>query len=119
MQRQLLLADSQQVWQQRSSNLSLVSLLVLIIMEVLGTVTHYLKSHETSLRPFLFIGIVSATRSILSIGAKLSVGQESTNTLTPGFESAMIELGVSALVILALGITLKLLGRLVEDDSDD
>ncbi len=94
-------------------------LLVLIIMEVLGTVTHYLKSHETSLRPFLFIGIVSATRSILSIGAKLSVGQESTNTLTPGFESAMIELGVSALVILALGITLKLLGRLVEDDSDD
>jgi len=31
----------------------------------------------------------------------------------------MIELGVSALVILALGITLKLLGRLVEDDSDD
>jgi uncharacterized membrane protein (DUF373 family) len=92
-------------------------LLVLIIMEVLGTVTHYLKSHETSLRPFLFIGIVSATRSILSIGAKLSVGQESINSITAGFESAMIELGVSALVILALGITLKLLGRLVEDDA--
>src|SRR2546421_3930910 len=34
-------------------------LLVLIIMEVLGTVTHYLKSHVTSLRPFLFIGIIS------------------------------------------------------------
>src|SRR5712691_12514167 len=48
-------------------------LLVLIIMEVLGTVTHYLQSHTTSLRPFLFIGIVSATRGILSIGAKLSV----------------------------------------------
>lgn len=93
-------------------------LLVLIIMEVLGTVTHYLKSHETSLRPFLFIGIVSATRSILSIGAKLSVGTESTSAITAGFESAMIELGVSALVILALGITLKLLGRLVDDDSD-
>ncbi len=83
-------------------------LLVLIIMEVLGTVIHYLKSHATSLRPFLFIGIVSATRSILSIGAKLSIGQEA------GFNNAMIELGVSALVILALGITLKLLGRLVE-----
>ncbi len=86
-------------------------LLVLIIMEVLGTVIHYLKAHATSLRPFLFIGIVSATRGILSIGARLSVehvtGQE--------FTSAMIELGVSAAVILALGITLKLLGRLVED----
>jgi hypothetical protein len=31
------------------------------------------------------------------------------------FTSAMVELGVSAAVILALGITLKLLGRLVED----
>ncbi len=89
-------------------------LLVLIIMEVLGTVIHYLKSHATSLRPFLFIGIVSATRSILSIGARLSIGSDSPKTITANFESAMIELGVSALVILALGITLKLLGRLVE-----
>jgi len=86
-------------------------LLVLIIMEVLGTVIHYLKSHETSLRPFLFIGIISATRGILSIGAKLSVGE-----VAPGeFTNAMIELGVSAAVILALGVTLRLLGKLVED----
>jgi len=84
-------------------------LLVLIIMEVLGTVTHYLKAHATSLRPFLFIGIVSATRGILSVGARLSVGQ-------PGnFNNSMIELGVNGAVILALGITLKLLGKLVED----
>ena len=88
-------------------------LLVLIIMEVLGTVIHYLKSHATSLRPFLFIGIVSATRSILSIGARLSIGQET------GFNNAMIELGVSAAVILALGITLKLLGRLVEIGANE
>ena len=92
-------------------------LLVLIIMEVLGTVIHYLKSHATSLRPFLFIGIVSATRSILSIGAKLSIGPEAG--LTPAFQSAMVELGVSAAVILALGITLKLLGRLVEIGSNE
>ena len=86
-------------------------LLVLIIMEVLSTVIHYLKEHATSLRPFLFIGIVSATRGILSIGARLSVesvkGQD--------FINAMIELGINAAVILALGITLKLLGKLVED----
>ena len=86
-------------------------LLVLIIMEVLGTVIHYLKAHATSLRPFLFIGIVSATRGILSIGARLSI----ENVDGPAFTSAMIELGVSASVILALGITLKLLGKLVED----
>ncbi len=48
-------------------------LLVIIIMEVMGTVIHYLEEHKTSLRPFLNIGIVSAIRGILSISAKLSV----------------------------------------------
>jgi uncharacterized membrane protein (DUF373 family) len=88
-------------------------LLVLIIMEVLGTVIHYLKSHITSLHPFLFIGIISATRGILSIGARLSV--EGTNVPTPQFTRSMIELGVNAAVILALGITLKLLGKQTAD----
>lgn len=84
-------------------------LLVLIIMEVLGTVVHYLKSHITSLHPFLFIGIISATRGILSIGARLSV--EGTSVPNQEFTRSMIELGVNAAVILALGITLKLLGK--------
>ena len=96
-----------------SAIIKLVSdlLLVLIIMEVLGTVIHYLKAHATSLRPFLFIGIVSATRGILSIGARLSIEQVKPDA----FNAAMIELCVNAAVILALGITLKLLGRLVEN----
>lgn len=96
-----------------SAIIKLVSdlLLVLIIMEVLSTVIHYLKSHATSLRPFLFIGIISATRGILSIGARLSV-----ETVKPDeFYRSMIELGVNALAILALGITLKLLGRMADD----
>ncbi len=87
-------------------------LLVLIIMEMLGTVIHYLQVHTTSLRPFLFIGIISATRSILSIGARLSV--EGLNLGATDFTYAMFELGVSAAVILALGITIKLLDGLVE-----
>jgi uncharacterized membrane protein (DUF373 family) len=84
-------------------------LLVLIIMEVLGTVVHYLKSHITSLHPFLFIGIISATRGILSIGARLSI--EGSTVPSQEFIRSMIELGVNAGVILALGITLKLLGK--------
>ena len=86
-------------------------LLVLIIMEVLRTIIHYLKEHTTSLHPFLFIGIVSATRSILSIGARLAV--ETLNNAD--FTRAMIELGVNAFVIPVLGITLKLLGKLVRE----
>jgi uncharacterized membrane protein (DUF373 family) len=88
-------------------------LLVLIIMEVLGTVTHYLKARATSLRPFLFIGIISATRGILSIGARLSV--EGSGVPFAEFRNAMIELGVNGAVILALGITIKLLGRYADD----
>lgn len=90
-------------------------LLVVIIMEVLGTVIHYLKSHVTSLRPFLFIGIISATRGILLIGAKLTVFGSTDRTTN--FTNDMIELGVSAGVILALGITIKLLGKSVDFDE--
>ncbi len=88
-------------------------LLVLIIMEVLGTVTHYLKEHATSLYPFLFIGIISATRGILSIGARLSVA--GSTMPAQEFTNSMIELGVNAAVILALGVTLKLLGKQATD----
>jgi uncharacterized membrane protein (DUF373 family) len=88
-------------------------LLVIIIMEVLGTVTHYLRERATSLRPFLYIGIISATRGILSIGARLSV--EGTGVTNQVFTNGMVELGVSGFVILALSISLKLLGKLDTD----
>jgi len=106
---------NQQPTQGAQAIIELVSglLLVLIIMEMLGTVIHYLQVHATSLRPFLFIGIISATRSILSIGARLSV--EGFNLKETDFTHAMIELAVSAAVILALGITLKLLSGMFED----
>jgi len=87
-------------------------LLVLIMTEVLGTVIHYLKAHVTSLRPFLFIGIISATRGILSISAQLSVGK------VDNFLQAMLELGVYALIVLFLGITLRLLGNNYEIGPD-
>lgn len=91
-----------------STIISLVSdlLLVLIIMEVLSTVIEYLKSHVTTLIPFLSIGIISATRGILSIGARLSVGKE---VQADEFSRSMIELAVNAFAILALGVTLYLI----------
>lgn len=84
-------------------------LLVLIIMEVLSTVRSYLKDGDTSVKPFLFIGIISATRSILSIGARLSI-EESPLTGDP-FRNAMIELAVDALVIIVLGVTIRVMGK--------
>jgi uncharacterized membrane protein (DUF373 family) len=88
-------------------------LLTLIIMEVLGTVVHHLQERETTLRPFLFIGIISATRGILAVGARLSVSTDAS--LSVEFTRDMVELAVNALVIIALGITMKLIGKFLED----
>lgn len=99
--------------------LSFVSdlLLVLIIMEVLGTVRSYVEKGDTSVKPFLFIGIISATRGILSIGARLSV--EGATLPASEFRNSMIELGVNAFVIVALGITIHVLGRDADLPQDD
>ena len=106
-------ADPQNIAQ---AIINLVSdlLLVLIIMEVLGTVLHYLRERATSLKPFLFIGMISATRGVLAIGARLSV----TKVTGEDFREAMIELGVNAAVILALGITLRVLSKYGATDVD-
>ena len=91
-------------------------LLTLIILEVMGTIVHYLQTRATSLKPFLFIGIISATRGILAVGAQLTV--TSAETTQPNeFRNAMIELGVNAGVIIALGVTLRLIGHYLEDTS--
>jgi uncharacterized membrane protein (DUF373 family) len=91
-------------------------LLTLIIMEVLGTVVHHLQEGETTLRPFLFIGIISATRGILAVGARLSVSSNSTLG-TEEFIRDMVELAVNALVIIALGIAMKLIGKFLEESA--
>ena len=90
-------------------------LLVMIITEVLRTVLSYLAEKGTSLRPFLFIAAISATRRILAIGARMSLAQE--QLLDPGqFQQAMIDLAVNAAVILAIAIALYLLTRRAPDE---
>lgn len=91
-------------------------LLTLIIMEVLGTVVHHLRDKETTLKPFLFIGIISATRGILAVGARLSVITNSTLSVDE-FNRDMVELAVNAAVIIALGIAMKLIGRYIDDSA--
>ncbi|HUY76326.1 MAG TPA: phosphate-starvation-inducible PsiE family protein [Ktedonobacterales bacterium] len=98
--------------------LSFVSdlLLVLIIMEVLSTVRSYLEKGDTSVKPFLFIGIISATRGILSIGARLSI--QSPPLTGDEFRNAIIELGIDALVIIVLGITIRVMGKAADQPDE-
>jgi uncharacterized membrane protein (DUF373 family) len=103
-----------------ASIISLVSdlLLTLIIMEVLGTVVHHLTEKETTLRPFLSIGIISATRGILAVGARLSVSAGSgTPPTTSEFIQDMVELGVNAAVIIALGAAMKVIGNMLDESA--
>lgn len=85
-------------------------LLVLIILEVLGTVRDYLRHGTTSLKPFLYIGIISATRRILAIGAE-SAGTAGRGLTNDTFRQLMIDLGVNGAVVLALALAVYLLGR--------
>ena len=56
-------------------------LLVLIILEVVGTVRSYLETGATSLEPFLHVGTISATRRILAIGAQSTLHTESSDVV--------------------------------------
>lgn len=91
-------------------------LLVMIIMEVLRTVLSYIEDHGASLRPFLFIGAISATRRILAIGADMSIHGDK---LPPeDFKRRLIDLGVNAGVILAIVMALYLLSQRQDAATD-
>lgn len=84
-------------------------LLVLIILEVLSTVRDYLQHGTTSLTPFLYIGIISATRRVLAIGAEAALEGETISETV--FRHQMIDLAVNGAVVLALALAVYLLRR--------
>jgi uncharacterized membrane protein (DUF373 family) len=81
-------------------------LFVVIVLEIYRTVVAHLEGGGFQLRPFLVIGIISAVRHILLIGAQ-SLSAEQTKT----FNHAQIELGVNAAVALGLVVALVLRHR--------
>src|SRR5215210_5560994 len=83
-------------------------LFVIIVMEILRTVVAHFDDAGLQLKPFLIIGIISAVRHILTVGAKVSLGA----TASPSeFRKTQIELGVNAAVVLALVVGLILIRR--------
>ena len=92
-------------------------LLIMIVMELLRTVTRLLVSpvHDVGiqdLNPFLVIAGISVTRRILTIGASLSVTETEGQTLDPlKFQHYMVELVISGLIILLVAVSLWLINR--------
>jgi hypothetical protein len=92
-------------------------LLLLIVMELLRTVTRLLVSPThvvgiEDLNPFLVIAGISVTRRILTIGAGLSVHETQAHVLDAmKFQQAMTELVISGVIILLVSISLWLINR--------
>lgn len=83
-------------------------LLVLIILEVLRTILNYLKMRTIILEPFLFVGIIAATRKILLAGARVAILETMADEV---FYRYLWEVGVNAFVVIAFALALFLFSR--------
>ena len=83
-------------------------LFVVIVLELLTTVLAHFHDEGFQLTPFLIIGGISAVRHILTIGAKESLGDESSQSQ---FNHAQIGLGVNAGVTVAMVLALVVMHR--------
>ena len=83
-------------------------LFVVIVLELLRTVLAHFQDSTFHLKPFLIIGIISVVRHILTVGAELSIQNEEGGDL---FHRSDVELGVNALVVVALVVGLVLVRK--------
>ena len=90
-------------------------LFVIIVMEILRTVVAHFDDAGLQLKPFLIIGIISAIRHILTVGAQVSLGGAHD---AEHFRQTQIELGVNAAVVIALVLGLVLVWRAERSTAD-
>lgn len=87
-------------------------LFAIIIMEIMRTVIAHFEKAGLQLQPFLIIGIISAVREVLTVGARLSL--EGSGPLQPStsvVHTALLELAVNGAVVLLLASALVMLRR--------
>ena len=82
-------------------------LLVMMTMEIVYTVTLSLESHKLVAEPFLVVGAIAAIRRMLVITAE-STKIENQPVL---FQSTLIELGLLAVTILMISVSVYILRR--------
>ncbi len=72
---------------------------IVIILEILRTVISRFTDGVYQLDKFLIIGVIAAVRHILTVGASLTL---QTGKSDEAFNRAVIELGLNALIVIAL-----------------
>ena len=87
-------------------------LFVVIILEILRTVTAHSKEHAFVLRPFIIIGIISAVRHLLIVGARMSVGAGDADPSR--FHEHVVEIALNGGLALTLVVAYWLVTRIRE-----
>jgi uncharacterized membrane protein (DUF373 family) len=107
----LVLAPAQQDFAVTATRAVNSVLFIVVVLELVRTIVGRLEGGGFQLQPFLVIGIISATRDILTVGAELSLvgGQVQLSRI-------MIELAVNAALVLALSVALVLACRFARLD---
>src|SRR6202035_1958116 len=107
----LLLAPAQEEFAVTATRAVNSVLFIVVVLELLRTIVARLEGGGFQLQPFLVIGIISATRDILTVGAELSlVGRQ-----TP-IAPTLTELAINAGVVVALAVALVLVRRFARLD---
>ena len=84
------------------------ALLVLMLAEIIYTVRSIARRHRLEAEPFFIVAIIAAIRRILVITAESS---RNVNLDDPHFQAALVELGLLALIVLALAGGMRLIPR--------
>ncbi|MEW6481735.1 MAG: phosphate-starvation-inducible PsiE family protein [bacterium] len=90
------------------------TLFILLIMEILWDVLRYFKKLPFTLRPFIFVGIISSIRGMVLVEAKMSIGFEKISLF-----HQLAKIGVFALVIFILCLCLYLLGKIPSSSLEE
>jgi uncharacterized membrane protein (DUF373 family) len=84
------------------------ALLVLMLAEIIYTVRGIAQRKRLEVEPFFIVGIIAAIRRILVITAESTHGVDLSN---PKFQAALVELGLLAVIVLALAGAMRLIPR--------
>lgn len=83
-------------------------LFVIIILEVLSTITAHFHSRDFAMKPFLIVGTISVVRHILIVGARMSMVLETSPSV---FQKHLVELSVNGVMTLILVLAYYLVVR--------
>ncbi len=91
------------------------ALLLLMLAEIIYTVRRVAQRQQLEVTPFFVVAIIAAIRRMLIITAESATDVDLQD---PHFQAAMAELGLLALMILALAAAMRLLPRRTDDAGE-